>query len=250
MNEGFPFIDIIFFALVAVFLILRLRNVLGRRTGHEKHPPEDIFSRDAHEKIGSAKGDAKGDKGDNVITLPETQEAAKGALGEDASISETASLTEKIAASDSLRAGFDKIRTLDPGFHANDLLHGAASAFEIIVAAFAAGDDKVLGSLLSNDVFDDFSAALKARKEAGEIQETTLIGIKEGEIIEAGIDGALAVVTIKFTSEQVNVTRDAEGKVTAGDPDHITQVIDLWTFGRDTQSRDPNWTLQATNSPN
>jgi len=246
MNEGFPFIDIIFFALVAVFLVLRLRNVLGRRTGHEKHPPEDIFNRDAPEEPGAEKGD----QGDNVIPLLETKGKVKADLDDAASASESASLTEKIVASDSLRAGFDEIRTLDPGFHANDLLHGAASAFEMIVAAFAAGDDKVLGSLLNEDVFDDFSAALKARQEAGEAQETTLIGIKEGEIIEAGIEGDMAVVTIKFTSEQVNVTRDAEGEVIGGDVDHITQVIDLWTFGRDTRSRDPNWTLQATNSPN
>ncbi len=245
MNEGFPFIDIIFFALVAVFLILRLRNVLGRRTGHEKHPPEDIFSRDAHGEAG-----ANGDNGDNVITLPETKQTARGASGDGEVIAETASLTEKIMASDGLRAGFDEIRTLDPGFHANDLLHGAASAFEIVIAAFGTGDKKALRSLLSDDVYDDFAAALEARKETGETQETTLIGIKEGEIIEAGLEGNLAVVTVKFTSEQVNVTRNAEGEVIAGDADHIAQVTDLWTFARDTRSRDPNWTLQATNSTN
>ena len=104
--------------------------------------------------------------------------------------------------------------------------------------------------LLANDVYEDFAGAIKQREDATETLETTLIGITSAELLEAELRQRTAFVTVKFVSEQVNVTRDAEGRIVDGDPNHVTKVTDIWTFARNTRSRDPNWALVATRSPN
>ena len=110
---------------------------------------------------------------------------------------------------------------------------GAKVAFEMGVAAFAQGDPKTLRPLLSNDVFEEFAGAIKAREDSNEVLETTLVGIGQADIIEAELQGKTAFVTIKFVSEQINVTRNAEGEAVDGDPSHVTSVTDIWTFSRD-----------------
>ena len=77
-----------------------------------------------------------------------------------------------------------------------------------------------------------------------------MVGITEAAIIEAELQGRTAFITIKFVSEQVNVVRDSDGEVVEGDPNHVTKITDIWTFARNTRSRDPDWTLVATRSPN
>lgn len=119
----------------------------------------------------------------------------------------------------------------------------------MIVGAYAAGDTEVLRPLLEDQVFANFEAAVQARKAAGETLQTELVSIKSADFEEAKIDGRNAVVTLKFVSEQINAVRDANGEVIEGDPTRIAEVIDIWTFSRDTRSRDPNWFLVATRSP-
>ena len=104
-------------------------------------------------------------------------------------------------------------------------------------------------------IIDGERAALQAylryiHKESGEALETTMIGVNEAEIIEAELQGRTAFVTVKFVSEQINVTRDAKGEVVDGDPNQVASITDIWTFARNTRSRDPNWTLVATRSSN
>jgi predicted lipid-binding transport protein (Tim44 family) len=149
-----------------------------------------------------------------------------------------------------LAAGITQIKLADRDFDPKGFVAGARSAFEMIIGAFAEGDIKTLRPLLANDVYDDFSGAIKAREEKKEVLETTLIGITSAERIEAEMQQKTAFVTVKFVSEQVNVTRDAENRIVDGDPNHVTKVTDIWTFARNTRSRDPNWALVATRSPN
>jgi predicted lipid-binding transport protein (Tim44 family) len=120
----------------------------------------------------------------------------------------------------------------------------------MIIDAFAAGDAATLRPLLNNEVFDNFSNAIRARQQANETLRTTLVGITTAEILEAELQGRMAVVTVKFVSDQINVTHDSAGKVVEGDPAAVTSVTDIWTFSRNTRSRDVNWTLIATRSPN
>lgn len=222
MGGGFQFIDIILFALVAAFLILRLRSVLGRRDGHQG-PAQDPF-RPASNKDNADK---------DVVRLPERGET--GPLQPD-------------QAPSSLQAGLTQVKIADRNFDEKEFLSGAGVAFEMILTAYVAGDVATLKPLLSPEVYGNFSKSIADRKAAGEVVETTLVGVQEAEIEEAYMAGRMAHVTARFVSEQVTVTRDASGEIIEGDPDRVTTVTDLWTFARDTGSADPNWTLVATGS--
>lgn len=223
MNEGFQFLDIIFFAMIAAFLVLRLRSVLGKRTGNQRRPRDQRPERDDG----------------NVVELPDRAARA-----------EEAEFTTEDLDDDPVAAGLTQIQIADPSFDPKDFVGGSRAAFEMIVHAFATGDTGTLRSLLSNEVYDNFQEAIKTRLEAGETLETTVISVKSTDVIEAELQGKSAVVTMKFVSEQVNVTRDTEGHVVDGDPNQVTDVTDIWTFARSVRSRDPNWKVIATRSPN
>src|SRR5439155_24065448 len=104
--------------------------------------------------------------------------------------------------------------------------------FEMIVQSFAGGDSTSLRPLLSDEVFAQFDGAIKAREDSKQTLTTTLVGIREAEIVEAVLDGRIARITVKFVSEQINVTRDSEGRVVEGDPTASATVTDIWTFAR------------------
>jgi predicted lipid-binding transport protein (Tim44 family) len=148
-----------------------------------------------------------------------------------------------------LGRGLAAIAQADRGFSPDGFLGGASSAFEMIVRAYTGDDADTLRSLLSDDVYRNFSGAIDARRQAGHRLETELMGLRGAELIEADLAGSIARVTVRFTSEQVNTLKDAEGRVMEGDPNRITEVIDEWTFQRDLRSADPNWLLVATRSP-
>jgi predicted lipid-binding transport protein (Tim44 family) len=226
---GFAFFDIIFFAMVAAFLILRLRSVLGRRTGSEN--PERWTTRQPQQKPVPGRAEIP----DNVARLPGRPRPAEAPLD--------------VMPGSPLEAGLTQIRVADPTFEPRSFVEGARGAFEMIVAAYAQGDTAALRPLLSDDVYDNFAAAIRTRQQEKHTLETTLVGIKSAEITEARMDGRTAFVTVKFVSEQINVTRDAAGNVVEGDAQNIAAVTDIWTFSRNTRSRDPNWTLVETESP-
>ena len=241
----FQFLDIILFAAIAAFFVLRLRNVLGKRTGHQKPPGQ------GYDPFGKRRGEASDE--DKIIPLPDRSHPGKGAeaeAGEEAAEEIPGRAAAAEAASGPLGAGLTQIKLADKSFDEEQFLGGARAAFEMIVAAYAEGDTRALRPLLANDVYDDFAGAIEERQKAGQILETTLVGIKETAVIEAEMQGRTAFVTIKFVSEQVNVLRDKDGNIVDGEPDQVTTITDLWTFARNTRSRDPNWTLVATQSPN
>ena len=232
MGSGFQFLDIILFAMIAAFLVLRLRSVLGRRTGHERRPENPIA------RSGSPR-DREANASDNVVALPDR---ARDANGEDVPF-------EGADESDPLAAGLTQIRIADPNFDPAGFAEGARAAFEMIVQAYAEGDVKTLRNLLNDEVYGNFSEAIRQREANGETLETTVISIKSAEIAAARVENRTAFVTMKFVSEQVNVTRDKAGEVVDGDPNRVTAVTDLWTFARNTKARDPNWTLVETSIP-
>ena len=231
MGDGFQFIDIVFFAMIAGFLVLRLRSVLGRREGH----------RGSHRDPFAAK-DSPPAADDNVVSLPNRDE-------EQAGESPWGPLEE--ASSEGLSAlelGVAQIREVDPGFVPKEFLEGARMAFEMILNAFAAGDGDTLRTLVSDDVLVNFLRAIEDREEDNQTLEITLVGISSTDPMEAELTGGMAQVTVKFVSEQISVTKDAAGTVIDGDSSAVTEITDFWTFARDTRSRDPNWNLAATRS--
>ena len=236
MGEGY--FEILLFAVIAAFLVFRLRNVLGKKIGHERpeHAKHDRF------RAAEQKRDAANDK---IIPLPDLQSKPDLPPRDD-----TPLVAGEPAAPGSVAAGIEAIRRADPNFSADGFLEGARAAFEMVVQAFAAGDLKTLRPLLSDAVFDQFRQSVRARESAGQTLETTLVGIDDADIVEAELRDRTAVVTVSFKSEQVNVVRDKDGEAVDGDPTRVDRVTDIWTFSRNTRSRDPNWTLIATRSPN
>ncbi len=229
MGNGLQFIDIIFFALVAAFLVLQLRRVLGRRDGHQGRRSDPLTPPSKREQPEGT-----------VVQLPDRSDDPS----EDAQFLTDADTD----AENTLGAGLMRIAEADPGFRPEELLSGARIAFDLILGAFIAGDEKALKPLVSAEVFGNFSRAINDREKAGEIMEDTLVGIKSADLVEAYMEESVAHVTLKFVSEQVNVMRDENGDVVSGNPNLVTDVTDFWTFARDTQSRDPNWSLVATHS--
>jgi len=138
----------------------------------------------------------------------------------------------------------------DPGFDPNHFLDGAKAAYEMVVMAFAQGDETTLNQLLGSDVYDGFQRAIRERETRGEKVESSLVGIDKADIIEAEVKNRTGYVTVKFVSELISVTRDAEGEVVEGDPKKVREVTDIWTFARDVSSKNPNWKLVATEAAN
>ncbi len=268
MSDGFQFLDIIFFALIAVFIILRLRRVLGRRTGQERQHG-DAFTRSgktAEQRHGKVihlpdrNAPAEEDLDDELLETSAKDEAAGEPADAGPATAETparlapAARTKPAAAAsrgaDRVRAGLTQIRAADPTFNARDFVAGARMAFEMVVDAFAKGDTASLRPLLGDDVYDEFAAAIRSRLAADQATETTIVALESASIVGADMSGGTARLVIKFVSQQINVTRGADGEVVDGDPTAIVRVTDIWTFSRNTRSRDPNWSLVETRSPN
>lgn len=238
----FDIYTIIFLAL-AVFIFIRLRSVLGQRTGRER-PPYDPYARRDPAKA-PAGTDARSDK---VVSFPERQ-------GEPGAGASTAAEPEEPATprwsgvaevGSAVANGLDAIATQEPGFDVQHFLSGARSAYEMIVLAFANGDRRALKDLLAKDVFDGFATAITERETRGEVMETRFVSIDKSDIIDAQVKARSAQITVRFVSQLISVTRSAGGEVTEGDPETVADVTDVWTFSRDLGARDPNWKLVAT----
>jgi len=239
MGNGFQFIDIILFAMIAAFLILRLRSVLGRRDGHEGNYRDPFKPDPADSSDPPEAGDEAGM--DNVVQMPGRDDTEYDDLDAGEEI-----LNE--VADDPLSIGMMQIVRADPGFDTEDFLVGGRVAFEMVLGAYASGDRETLKNLLSPGVLDNFLHAIDDRESAGYVMEDTLVGIRSADIVEAFMEGGVSNITVKFVSEQVNVTRDDQGHVIDGSPNQVTDVVDFWTFERDSRSSDPNWSLVATRS--
>lgn len=230
MSGGYQYLDIILFALVAAFLILRLRNVLGRRDGHQGR------SNDPFET--PSKPDKPDDK---VVRLPDRSDQVPPTDESPVEASDSEARTP-------LEAGLTQIKVADPKFDPREFLSGARIAFELILTSYAGNDTATLKPLLSPEVFGNFSQSIRDRQQANEAMEITLVGFKSADIVEAYMAGRTAHLTIKFVSQQITVGRDENNEVIEGDPKEVIEVTDFWTFARDTRSSDPNWILVATGS--
>jgi predicted lipid-binding transport protein (Tim44 family) len=236
MRDVFDIYTIIFLAL-AVFIFLRLRSVLGQRTGRER-PPYDPYS--AREPVRPAP--------EKVVALPNrASEVAAPKPAEPAEPTTSAERWKGIAEAGSpVAAGLDAIAAADAGFDPKHFLTGARTAYEMIVSAYAEGDRRTLKGLLSRDVYDGFESAIGEREKRGETVESRFVSIDEAEITNAELRGKAAQLTVRFRSKLVSATRDKNGDVVDGNPENVTDVTDVWTFARDASSRDPNWKLVAT----
>jgi predicted lipid-binding transport protein (Tim44 family) len=214
MNDDGSVIEIILFAAVAIFLLFRLRSVLGRRTGEERERP-------------------------NPLDRPSGLPFRPGAPPQP---SPTAIRPAPLIELDpsqpqSLDARLARAIAADPGFDEKRFLNGARSAFQIIVQAFAAGDLATLRPLLSSHLYGEFGRAISARPRGAAPEPVTFDGPVEAEIVDARVNGSDVHIQVRFASRQ----RKSGDTTPAED-----ELIDLWTFARDARSRDPNWQLIET----
>jgi predicted lipid-binding transport protein (Tim44 family) len=235
------------FLVLAVVIFLKLRSVLGRRTGHEQARLERYKAQQ------EASQRAKVPAQDKVVTLPRRgeREELEPRPAEPAVRADVEERVKGLAAGNTgLAKGLVDIVRADLSFDPDQFLKGARAAYEIIVTAFAEGNRKTLKDLLSRDVYDGFSGAIADRESRNEQIDQSFVGIKSADIVEAELKNGMAQLSIKFVSELISATRDKAGEVIAGDPKRIKEVTDIWTFAREVASRNPNWRLIATQAAN
>jgi predicted lipid-binding transport protein (Tim44 family) len=217
MQSGW--IEIVFLAMLAGFIALRLYHVLGRRTGHEK-PVADPFR-----------------PGSPELSRPEPRAAER----------EPAPLVELPGDIDpAVRPGVEAIAAEDRSFSVPAFLAGAQGAYTMVLEAFWKGDTELLSELAADDVLADFVSAIESRADRGEQVENRLLQVDRARIVGARMNGMMAEITVQFDAEIVAVTRDAEGRIIEGDPNGTVETHDVWTFSRHTTSADPAWLLIAT----
>jgi predicted lipid-binding transport protein (Tim44 family) len=227
---------IIFLAL-AVFIFLRLRSVLGQRTGNER-PPYDRAAPNVVQRT---------QDNNNVVPMP-------GAVIDQAPLAPSADVApadrwKGVAEPGTpLAAGLDAIAAQDSSFDPRHFISGARGAYEMIVLAFANGDRRALKDLLSNEVYESFEAVIKDREKHEQKTETRFVSIDKAELVSAEARDRAAQLTVRFVSQMISVTRDKTGAIVDGNPDKVADITDVWTFARDTSSRDPNWKLVGTGS--
>jgi predicted lipid-binding transport protein (Tim44 family) len=232
--------------IVAVIVILKLRSVLGRRTGDEEARVERYRTERARQEAAA---------GDNVVAMPR-RPSDNVAVPQQAEVTE-ADAEERIKNYPSIepaaRAGLVEIARQDPAFDPDTFIRGAKQAYEMIVTAFAEGNRKLLKDLLSRDVYEGFTRAITERETRGEQVDQSFVGIEKADILESEVKSGIASITVRFVSELISATRDKAGAIISGDSQRIKEVTDIWTFSRDISTpkarANPNWRLIATQSP-
>lgn len=219
MQAGnFP-IDLVLFGLVAAFLVLRLRSVLGRRNGLE--PPQPMPGLRLMPRNGMPVLEQRGEPPRPIRPLPDPSTPAG--------------------------RGLDRIRAADRNFDAARFLAGAENAFRLILSTYAKGDRVGLRALVTDDTYRVFETSIAAREAAGETQRTELRRVAEIVITEAGVQDRRGEIGVRIVSDQISVTLDRDGKPVAG-VDAVTEIVDAWSFERDLSGNDPAWRLAAAQS--
>jgi predicted lipid-binding transport protein (Tim44 family) len=222
-------LDIIVFAIVAIVIALRLRSVLGQRAEDEPKRPNPF-----------APPPAGGKDEDDVGFLISPKQEAEQLQGL------APSPMAPVLAPESLAGGIALIRQLDVNFEEKAFLGGARAAFAMIVGAYARGDLALLKKYLGPVVYDAFAQAIATREAAGQKLETNILAIKEAELTQARLTGDVARVTVRFVSEQTNITTNSDGSIAEGSADRREEIEDVWSFARNLKESDPNWLLVET----
>ena len=218
-SGSFP-IDLLLFGMIAAFLVLRLRSILGRKTGFER-PAQPESPAAPVPGMGRAPPDLRVVPTAPARPLPDPASPAGQALA--------------------------SMRSLNPAFDAAHFLQGAEAAFRMIVGAYAAGDRVALRPLLTHDTYAAFEGAITGRETARETQRSEVRGIETCAIEDAVLHDSTAAITVRLVSDQVAETLDSAGRPVHG-TDAVTEITDLWTFERDLSQPDPAWRLAAARS--
>jgi predicted lipid-binding transport protein (Tim44 family) len=219
-SGGFP-IDLILFGMIAAFLVLRLKSILGKRTGYER-PPQPVQPREVPAAAAPP----------NQATPVQTAQGSQRIVPEPVS---------------ALGQTLGQMQAIDRNFAPAAFLDGAEKAFQMIVHAFAAGDRSTLRPLLGDETWNAFDQAITEREKAGYTHVTDVRAIHAASIETAELRGSVASIGVRIVSDQVNMTHTQSGQVITG-TDAVTEITDLWTFERDLAQPNPIWHLVAARS--
>ena len=214
-------IQLLVLAGIALFLILRLRNVLGTREGFEKPPiPRDAAARPDRRR-------------------PDL-EVIEGGVDQD--------IADHVDPDGATGKALAAMKKAEPDFNVTDFLNGARGAYEMLLMAFENGDKDTLRQFLSDDVYASFVDVIETREAEGLRVDASFIGVRELKLVSASFDDASreGEITIRFIGELTSVVRDQAGEIVEGNPEEIKRQKDVWTFARIMGSDDPNWQLVAT----
>ena len=215
-------IQLLVLAGIAVFLILRLRSVLGTRDGFEK-PPASLGDAESSRRRGRPDFD--------VI---------EGGPDRD--------ITDHVEDGSSAAKALAAMKMAEPGYSVSEFLEGARGAYEMILMAFENGDLTEVRTFLSTEVAEAFDAVIAQRNSEGLSVEAHFVGVREVALHDAEFDRDTGEgdVTVRFVGELTSVVRNAEGDIVEGNASEIKRQRDVWTFSRKMGSNDPNWVLVAT----
>lgn len=230
MSENFPYADIIIIALIAGFILLRLRSILGQKTGHEN---PDFFRPNQQEQP---------QKPEPIIQLVE--KTLKPRQPQE-TIPEYDPYAQKLEG-EPIAKDIAELKNANPAFNATTFLDGAKIAFEMVFDAFIKGDKQTLSMLLAQDIYTHFVNDIDARASQETKKETTLLSVVSQDINSIRLDKNIARVAVRFESEQVTVERGKNGEIVSGNPSDVEHVIDEWVFERDITSKNPNWKIIET----
>ena len=213
-----PAIQLLVLAGIAIFLVLRLRSVLGTREGFEKPV--------ARENPADARR-----AGFEVI---------EGGPDRD--------ITDHVDEGSNAANELAELKRAEPGFGVTDFIQGARGAYEMILMAFERGELDDIRPFLSDDIYDSFNSVVQARRDQGLTVEAEFIGVRSVTLVDANFDAPTreAEITIRFVGELTVAVRDKGGDLIEGSPTEVKRQKDTWTFARTMGSDDPNWKLVAT----
>ena len=228
-----PYLDILLFAIVAFVLVTRLSKILGQDSNEEDRANiERTWAHTFKEKEERQHQKALDDKSSDNKNDKTTQQA----FAED--------MSENI--SGSVESGFRDIAGADASFNPAQFLNGSKGAFEMVLQAFVDGDKDTLQNLLDTKLYTKFASVIDIRTAEGHTAKNDLIGIDDAEPLSAKLENKIAIIEVKFTSQQINVTYDDKDEIVDGHPQAIDTIVDVWTFERDVKSKAPNWVLTHT----
>lgn len=224
---------------VIIVVFLRMRSILGSRTGNER-PPVPRARPSSTERNGDSLGD-------DTVVAPRASVDDADSIGDERRRRKLEAEIEQLASGKpEVAEGLNAIAAADPGFMPKSFLEGAKAAYEMIVTAFAAGDRKTLKSLLDKDVYEGFEQVISEREAAGNTVDFTFVGLPGIAFSEVEFDKKTAQITLSYKAEIVSATRTSDGTLIEGNADQVVTIKDEWTFARNVRSRDPNWKLVAT----
>lgn len=244
-------IDILIMALVAVFILLRLRSELGNTNEDDDQGPNQDGRNPDGRNSGGRFPRSRFNQPQDQHREPVNIDQDRAPIGSrDHVLHEVTDQPDQPdqapAFSSDVMAGFEDIGRRDRQFNPTQFMDGARSAYPMILQAFWSGDLDTLKSFLSEDVYSSFSGAVEARQEQDITVDNRFISLDECQVISADLIGTTAEIGVKFTADIIATSKDSAGRIVEGDPSDPVTVHDIWTFSRDVKSHEPNWTLTGT----